>query len=207
MTVEGGFTMKRTLLTTIASSLLAFAAPAVASAAHGKHHHGARHSSAHKRHAKRARLVTFTPATAPTTAPGTPSTPPATPSTETAATVTSFTNGVLTITLTDGSVVSGKVTEETELRCQSATPPSGTEGDDQGGGDDQNGSESGEHGGPSPAGIVSRDFQGNNGHGGGDDEGDESCTTAALVPGAKIGEAELSVSSAGAVWEKLELIS
>ena len=42
----------------------------------------------------------------------------------------------------------------------------------------------------------------------GDDDGQdeaEHCTTAALVPGAVVREAELSVSSAGAVWEKVEL--
>jgi hypothetical protein len=200
--------MKRTLLTMMASSMLVFALPAVASASHGKHHHGARHSSSHRHHAKGARLLTFAPATPASGAPTTTAAP-TTPANETAGTVTSFTNGVLTITLTDGTVVSGKVTEETELHCRSAIPPSSNEGDDQGGGDDQNGRESGEHGGPSAMGMEHRDFQGNDGGDGqGDHQGgnDEGCTTAALVPGAIVREAELSLSGAGAVWEKVDLV-
>ena len=94
--------MKRTLLTIMASSMLVFALPAVASASHGKHHHGARHSNSHRHHAKGARLLTFAPA-APASGATTP-TAPTTPADETAGTVTSFTNGVLTITLTDGTV-------------------------------------------------------------------------------------------------------
>jgi hypothetical protein len=212
--------MKRTLLTMMASSMLVFAVPAAASAAHGKHHHGARHASSHRRHAKGARLMTFAPATAPASgAPATPGTE-TTPANETAGTVTSFTNGVLTITLTDGTVVSGKVTEQTELKCTPATPPTTTGGDDQGGGDDQAGadeqagSESGEHGGPSVAGQTGSsqrsDFQGGgdggDGHDGNQGGSEESCTTAALVPTAIVREAELSLSSAGAVWEKVDLV-
>jgi hypothetical protein len=193
--------MKRTLIAIMASSMLVFAVPAVASAAHGKHHH-ARHASTHRRHAKRARVLTFAAATAPVGGAQTTPAAPVTPTTETAGTVTSFTNGVLTITLTDGTVVSGKVTEETELHCQSATPPSSNEGDDQGGGDDQNGRESGEHGGPSAIGMEHRDVQANNG----EDGNTEPCTTAALVPTTKVLEAELSLSSAGAVWEKVDLV-
>lgn len=193
--------MKRTLLAVMASSMLVFAVPAVASAAHGKHHHGAR--SAHKRHGKHARLMTFVPKT---TAPSATTTSPTTPSDETVGAVTSFTGGVLTITLNDGTVVSGKVTEQTELRCQSATSPSSTGKDDQGGGDDQNGRESGEHGGPSPIGLEHRDFQGGDGQDANQSGNDESCTTAALAPPAKVREAELSLSSAGAVWEKVDLV-
>ena len=77
---------------------------------------------------------------------------------------------MLTITLTGGTEVSGKVTEGTELECESATPPTGG-GDDQGDGDG----------------------------------GAASCTAAALVPGAVVREAELRVSSARAVWVKVEL--
>lgn len=204
--------MKRTLLTMVASSMLVFAVPAVASANHGKHHHGARHANSHRRHAKGARLVTFAPAAAPVSdAPATPATP-TTPADETAGTVTSFTNGVLTITLTDGTVVSGKVTEQTELRCTPATPPTTSGDDDQRGGDDQGGGASGEHGGPSVSGQVGAsqrsDFQGGGDGGDGSDDNhgaNESCTTAALVAGAMVREAELSLSSAGAVWEKVDL--
>ena len=204
--------MKRTLLTMMASSMLVFAVPAVASAAHGKHHHGARHANAHRRHARSARLVRFAPASAPTSGAATPTTP-TTPANETAGTVTSFTNGVLTITLTDGTVVSGKVTEQTELRCTPATPPT-TGDDDQGEGDDQSGSGTGEHGSPAVAGQMGAsqhsDLQGGgdggDAHDGNQSGNEESCTTAALVSPAKVREAELSLSSAGAVWEKVDLV-
>jgi hypothetical protein len=205
--------MKRTLLTMMASSMLVFALPAVASASHGKHHHGARHSNSHRHHAKGARLLTFAPATVPASGAPATTTAPTTPANETAGTVTSFTNGVLTITLTDKTVVSGKVTEQTELRCTPATSPT-TGDDDQGAGDDQSGSESGEHRSPVVAGQMGpsqhSDFQsgGDGGDGQDDNQGgnEESCTTAALVPGAMVREAQLSLSSAGAVWEKVDLV-
>jgi len=179
--------MKRMLLMAVTGSALALAAPGVASAHHGKRHHA--------RHHKHAHLVKFgttssTTSTAPTT------TAPAQP----AGKVKSFENGVLTITLADESTVSGKVTEATKLRCRSATSQENS-GDDEQGGD--------EHG------DVSAHVSDHNGSQGwhhaddGDDDDNGSqtaCTTAALVPGAVVGEAELSVSSAGAVWEKVELI-
>ncbi len=128
------------------------------------------------------------------------STTPAARSDETAGTVASFTNGMLTITLTDGSTVSGKVTDGTELECRSATPSAITaDNHDQGRGDDNGVDGEDQHG-------------GSQGPGGRDDNGDENnndqaehCTSAALVAGAVVREAELSVSSAGAVWEKVEL--
>jgi hypothetical protein len=202
--------MKRTLLAVMASSMLVFAVPAVASAAHGKHHHGAR--SAHKRHGKHAHLLTFAPKTTAASRTTTSPTTPSTPSDETVGAVTSFTGGVLTITLNDGTVVSGKVTEQTKLECTPATPPTTTGDDDQGGGDDQGSGPSGEHGGPSVAGQTDAsqhsDFQGDggDGHDGNQSGNDESCTTAALAPPAKVREAELSLSSAGAVWEKVDLV-
>jgi len=182
--------MKRMLITAVASSALALGAPAVASA---HHHHHKRH------HAKHARVLTFTSAGSPTSQPS--PTPPA--SSEPAGTVTSFTNGVLTITLTDGTVVSGKVTEQTELKCESSTVDVGDH--DQGGGDDQNGRESGEHGGPINMARESHS-QGTGWQDADEDDGNESCTSASLVSGAKVGEAELRLSSAGAVWEKVELV-
>ena len=48
---------------------------------------------------------------------------------------------MLTITLTDGTVVSGKVTENTEIQCRAAVT-SGGSGDDQG--EDVSGSDDGQ---------------------------------------------------------------
>jgi hypothetical protein len=130
---------------------------------------------------------------------------PTAPTTESAGTVTSFKEGVLTITLTDGTVVSGKVTEQTRLECQSTNAQVG-ERDDQGGGDDQSGGDSGEHGGPSTSARISDD-QGDDDQRDDDQGARESCTTSALQPGVKVGEAELIVGGGGAVWEKVELLS
>lgn len=214
--------MKRMLLTAATSSLLAIAAPGVAVAAHqGKRHHRAHHAH-HSAH--RARVMVFGAAmpagsgATGTTAPTTPATTPTTPGTagETAGTVTSFTAGVLTITLTDGTVVSGKVTENTEIQCQSAVTAGGS-GEDQG--EDASGSDDGQgttgqaqarmssHDGSSGGGDGQEGEDGQSGEGGQDGgESQPACTAAALVPGAVVREAELSVGSAGAVWDHVDLI-
>jgi hypothetical protein len=200
--------MNRMLLTTAMSAMLAFAAPGVASAHGAKRHHHANH------HAKRATVRTFGSPLPPAGAGSTTSTPvtPAPDSGATAGTVTSFTGGVLTITLTNGSTVSGQVTGQTELHCLPATPPPPAEGEDRG--DDQGNSESGdgEHSTSGHEGGASHS-DGNSSSGSGDGEGtdnpgqgDQSCTTAALVAGTVVREAELSVSSAGAVWDHVNLI-
>jgi hypothetical protein len=236
--------MRRIFLTAVASSALVVSAPSVASASHnGKSKschraHHAKHSSCASR-ARRLRfgapLVAGAPAgsapsssTPPATAgtPGSPTTP--TPG-ETAGTVKSFTEGVLVITLNDGTTVSGKVTEQTEIHCQSGSPTGsndGSDGGDETGGEDGNpssGSPGSSAGGDARAASTSSDGEGGgpgheDGEGGGpghegDDEGsgdDEHasgpCTTAALVPGAVVREAELSIGSSGAVWDHIELM-
>ena len=142
---------------------------------------------------------------------GAPSGTPAASAGETAGTVKSFEGGVLTIELTDHSTVSGRVTEATELRCESAGAP-GEDGEDGPG-------ESSHVGGARDAAVRSSS-SGEDGEDGGDhEEGNDgedddgpsggpppSCTTAALVPGAVVAEAELSVGSGGAVWDQVELI-
>jgi hypothetical protein len=206
--------MKRMLLPVLASSLLAAFVPAVASAHRGHHHHGQARS--HQRHARSARLLNFGAAVVPLPPGGTPP-EQATPSNQAAGKVESFEGGVLKIKLSDNSTVSGKVTEETELRCQPATPPTET-GDDDGDGA-EGGSEGDEHHGSSaPSQFTSQhgDFLAHSADSqqGGDNQGDEengakkpeSCTTSALVPNAVVLEAKLKLSSAGAVWEKLDIV-
>jgi hypothetical protein len=217
--------MRRIFLAVVASSLVPAALPALAEAHHARHHHGFSHASSHRRHGKRAHLLRFGSGASTVVA----STPPTTPvmPPESAGMVETFTGGVLTIKLKDGSFVSGKVTEATRLVCRPATSSSGgSEGDDQGDegnrqgedenqgdGEDRNGPAGGDQGNGSGNQDHARaaDFQGNDQAGSGQDDNDEddqeSCTTAALVHEAVVLEAELNLSSAGAVWERIVLLS
>jgi hypothetical protein len=200
--------MKRMLLAAGASAtLLALAAPGAADAHKSKsacrHHHA--HHGCTLRPAHRSRVLKFgSPAsvTGPTgtTTPTEPTSPD-----ETAGTVASFKEGVLTIKLKDGSTVSGKVTESTELRCTSASPAGEGSDDDQG--DDSSGDGGSSH-------VVSSrgdDMSGGHGDddGAGEDDGAPSagtCTTEALTEGAVVAEAELKIGPGGAVWEHVEIV-
>ena len=167
------------------------------------------------------------------TSPAAPSTQATTG--ETAGKVLTFENGVLTIELNGGEKVSGQVTERTELICVPATPPTSTGGDDQsgdsqgggnqgggnqggddqGGGDDNSGAQTGEHGGPpsqvSPGGSWSGEgdqqlADGAQNMDGEDDDQQQGCETTALTAGAVVREAELDLTGAGAVWERVVVI-
>jgi hypothetical protein len=127
---------------------------------------------------------------------------------DTAGTVASFTGGVLTIRLNDGSEIHGLVTDATELECTAGmTTMMRSDGGGSGGsGGDQSGDQSGdqgEHHGGDQGGDRGDD------QGAGDDNGDtgdaQSCSSSALTPGAVVQGAELKVSSAGAIWDKVEL--
>jgi hypothetical protein len=114
-------------------------------------------------------------------------------------TVASLTNGVLTIRLADGTMVSGTmvsgtITDATRIDCESMA----------GGQEDENGDGAGndQHGG---------DGGGRDGSGGGPGDdggpGNVACTLAAATPGTVVSEAELRLSGSGAVWESLLLIA
>jgi hypothetical protein len=195
--------MRRIFLMALASSALLLAAPSMASAHQGKARHHARHAKRHHHTLLRfGKLAASTGTSGTTTA--TPSTgTPTAPTDETAGTVASFTGGVLTITLKDGSTVSGKVTEKTEIHCTSATPTTGGGDDDEGSGEDSH-APSGETGVRAHDSSFSHDEGGDSG---GDGEGATvPCTSADLLPGAVVGEAELSLGGAGAVWDHLVLV-
>jgi len=143
-----------------------------------------------------------------------------------AGTITSFDpeTGKLTIDLFGGETVSGLVDEGTEIRCEDHAIASASSegsgsgetepGDDHGGeeeaGDDNGGrgeEEPGDdHGGEEAGDDNSGPGSQNSGPGRGDD-GDEAgnCTTADLVPGAVVQEAELKVANGQATFEEVEL--
>lgn len=176
--------MRRISLSVIVSALALAVAPgaALARSHHHRHHHR-KHVRTHVERFGSQQSVQ----------PGTPVTPVAT---SPAGTVASFTNGKLTITLADGSSVSGAVTNDTEIECQMAGDNDNDDGvmntDDQGpsGGGD-NGDNNGDNG--------------DNGDQSGDGENGNMCSTASLTPGAVVQDARLELSSAGAVWERIEL--
>jgi hypothetical protein len=138
-----------------------------------------------------------------------------------AGTISSFdpATGRLTITLTGGETTSGLVTTETRIRCEGADDHRadhsadrrdhgggdnggrGTEpGDDNGGRGEEPGDDNGGNSGPGPNGP------GAEGEGEGPEPGEApSCTTAALVPGAFVGEAELRLGTGAAVFTEVEL--
>lgn len=203
--------MRRTIITAVAS--VALAVPGIALASHqGEHqlrddhgvHHHKRHHAKHHHH---AHIVTFGAAASSTPGSGTSTSSPApTPvADETAGTVASFADGTLTIKLNDGSTVSGKISSFTEIECHAAMAAAASHGDQ---GDDNDQGDDRGHDGQSNSGPGNGGQDDGPGHDVGDDNGHdeaEHCTTSALVPGAVVREAELSVSSAGAVWRKVEL--
>lgn len=201
--------MRRTIITAVASTALVL--PGAALASHSGERHHRRHHEIRHRH---AHIVTFGAVAASgtsgagatgTAAPGSP----ASTTDETAGKVASLANGTLTIALTDGSTVSAKVTESTAIECRSTMASAASDGGPGGGAHDDENDQSDDrgHDGQSNSGPGSGrgdENEGDRGDEGAQDEA-EHCTTAALVPGAVVREAELSVSSAGSVWQKVEL--
>jgi hypothetical protein len=112
---------------------------------------------------------------------------------ENAGTISSFADGVLAITLFDGGVLTGKVTGATEVKCENehAARVSGHGDDDPGDhhGDDDHGDDHGD------------DDHGDDHRGG----RDRSCPADALKAGAAVEEADLKVTSAGRIWDEIEL--
>jgi hypothetical protein len=153
---------------------------------------------------------------------------------EQAGTIASFdaATGRLVIDLFGGDTISGLVTDQTEIECEdhssasasSEGPGSGElePGDDHGGqgevepGDDHGdhevvGDDRGDDGEDEPGddrgGDNSSPGSENSGPGHGDENDDEdrACTTAELVPGAVVEEAELRVAHGQATFEEVEL--
>jgi hypothetical protein len=201
--------MRRVTLT-IAMSIAALALlPAGALArGHAAHHQRLRHRGHHRVHHARVRHERFGAVTSGASSGSSAGTTGTSTPGENAGTVRSFDAGVLTLALADGSTVSGRVDGGTEIECETADM-SNLHADGDGGGD---------HGGGDNSGPGSGGDQGQRGddHGDlGDDNGDlgdengndnQTCVAGGLVAGAVVRSAELRISSAGATWDKIELI-
>ncbi len=202
------------------SAALTLGAPAVALANHG---HRGHHHRRHSHHAKVSFEHLGPPSVRSGSAPGAGSGPGAaqptapTPPAGNAGKVASYTGGVLTVTLSDGLSVSGKVTAATRIECLSATPPPAGQGEDGADGEDNgpwndspgNGPPTATPGGPALPPNAMDD------QGGGDDRGEgpqgpassePPCDTSALVPGAIVRDAELRIGPGGAEFESVELV-
>jgi hypothetical protein len=134
---------------------------------------------------------------------------------ENAGTIASFdaATGKLTINLFNGETVSGLVTEDTRIRCHhgedSADSRPGEQGDSSGPGSDNSGPGSGPSGqgedeSDDPAGHDGTPPGAGEGPGQGSEHSDE-CTTAALVVGATVEEAELELEHGTATFGEVKL--
>jgi hypothetical protein len=184
-------TMTRNRIAGVVTALALLTVPAAASA-HGNSHHSRHH---HKHHAKKAQSREVT---------GTAT-----------ATVASFTNGELTIALPSGKTFSALVTDRTIIKCQTAAPQPTTAKTARHGNDDgDNHDVNDDHGddnappatAPAPANAQDDNNQGDDDNGRGDDNGNGRCGTEALVAGAKVSEAKLSLKGEDVTWKKVEIL-
>lgn len=138
---------------------------------------------------------------------------------EQAGTIASFDaeTGRLVIDLFGTDTIAGFVTDATEIKCEdehSATATASSEGSDSGEeelGDDHG--EDGEEPGDDHGDDGEESGEDNSGPGSensgpgheGDDDSDRACTTAELVPGAAVEEAELKIENGQATFHEVEL--
>lgn len=104
---------------------------------------------------------------------------------ENGGTIASFDGTTLTINVTGGGTISGQVTESTEIECEGSHDGSAQASEDNQGSDE---------------GEDDAEASGSEGPGSGD-----SCTTADLLPGATVQEAELTETSSGPVFDEVKL--
>jgi hypothetical protein len=173
--------MRKILFAAVVSSVVLAVAPATAFAR--SHHHRGHHRS-HRTHARvrDEHLGSWNDAN------------PAPNSAQNAGKVASFNNGTLTLILNDGSMVSGQVTDATEIKCETAEPQE-LEHSEHADGDHAGGSNGG--------GDENGDNNGNNDDQGEDEQGAPMCSTANLVPGTVVRDAELTISGIGATWKEV----
>jgi hypothetical protein len=128
---------------------------------------------------------------------------------ENAGTITSFdaASGKLVISLFGGDTVSGLVTEQTEIKCDgvdSNSAEASTSSGESEPGDDNGGQ--GEEPGDDNSGDNSGSGSSNSGQDGSDDNGGSAnCTTADLIPGAVVQQADLQIANGSASFDEVEL--
>jgi hypothetical protein len=187
--------MRRILFTILASTALFVAVPAAALAHDGhRGHHHKRHHHARVRHEK------FIGHRHDGDHNGVPANEP------TAGTVTSFANNMLTITLTNGNMVSGLVTNGTEVKCENPEDNDNNGDNDVEHGDRirDHGPGGGDNGDNGDRGDNNGDRGDDNGNRGDDNDNNNMCT---ITPGMAVRSAELRINGAGAFWDEVELIS
>lgn len=180
--------MRRTTISLSAVLMLLAFAPA-----------GALAHNQHRRHHRHARVERF--------GRDVTGAPMSSSSADNAGTVQSFSNGVLTIMLGDGSTVSGAVTDGTEIECMAPEQSQAIHEDGDGGSGDQSASDDQSGSGDQSGSDDQAEGQDDNDAAEQNDENqmENNCSTADLSQGTVVHEAELRISSAGAVWKKLEL--
>jgi hypothetical protein len=191
---------RRLLFTLIAGSALFAAALPATVMAHS--HHGRRTHHRVVRHG-RIRHERFGSSSAQTSPAGQSG------DSQNAGTVTSVQNNRVTITLNDAdrSTVTGMLTRGTEMKCEApGQDQMQTEDRSDGGGDNASGANSGDDG-PDNSGDNSGDNSRDDNGDAGDDQGEDRAQTCTLAAGMVVRHAELDVSSAGAVWHEIEVIS
>ena len=176
--------MRRTLMSAVLTVAVALAVPGAAAAKHHTRHHKRTHHT--RVHLRRLGDMATTPTTKAPAAP--------------AGTIASFSGGVLTLTLADGSTVKGTVTSSTEIECASGA--TGTGDDDATEGTETEGTET-EHSVrlDGDGGSSSADDQG-------DDQGDDNGSTCGANPlsaGVTVLGAELRIGPSGSTFSKIEL--
>jgi hypothetical protein len=131
---------------------------------------------------------------------------------EQAGVVRSFQNGVLTIDELNGGSETGTVDNSTEIECGDRNEVEDDDANDDKAGGNDSGERSHEDGSgdtgqtDTQAGDNEPNDNENENEQGDDDQGMNQCSTADLVPGAKVHEAELTVNSTGHHFTKVELI-
>ncbi|WP_445150046.1 hypothetical protein [Baekduia sp. Peel2402] len=169
--------MLRTRIVGAVGALALLAAPAVA-VAHGDGHHGGKHGKKHHHKKKHPRDVTGTAV----------------------ATIQSFANGELTLSLPSGRTFTADVTDRSVIICRTAAAP------------------------VTPAAKASHDGPGKGKHGDDDatttappstttppatvpDNSQGRCGTDKLIAGAKVSDARLSLKGDTVIWKKVIVVS